>query len=419
MTSSSSDIKAPHPALFAALMYPTGAVTGYLSVAIGYDLSHHGVSVESVADLVAISFIPFTWKFLWAPLVDITLSLRGWFVISLIASVIGTLVMGWIEPVQGTLGWMQIAVALTFVALTFNGMSADGLTALIAPFEQKGRYGGWLQLGNLAGNGIGGGLALWLSQNFENRFISTGVLCGTCLLSGAALLFLPKVVRTISEAHVGERIVEVERDSWHLIRSRGGAMALLIMFLPLGSGAAGGLWSAVADEWQASADTVAFVTGGWNGVASGLGCLVGGYICDRLDRKWSYALFGVMQAGCAAAMGFAPHSEQMFIFFTLLYAVVTGLTYAAYSAVALEVVGGGAAATKYNLIASMANAPILYMTEVDGHAHTWFGASGMLYSEALFGVLGATAYIVIIILLARSRRAALDAVLGRPLTPGS
>jgi len=68
--------------------------------------------------------------------------------------------------------------------------------------------------------------------------------------------------------------------------------------------------------------------------------------------------------------------------FVTLYWFITGLTYAAFSAVVLEAIGLGAAATKYNVFASLSNMPIAYMTLVDGWAHTRWGATAMLEAEA-------------------------------------
>src|SRR5258708_5460194 len=82
--------------------------------------------------------------------------------------------------------------------------------------------------------------------------------------------------------------------------------ACLSCCLPIGTGAASGLWSAVADEWRASADTVALATGVASGLVSAGGCFLGGWLCDRMDRKTAYGLFGVLLAVCAAAMALAP-----------------------------------------------------------------------------------------------------------------
>ena len=59
-----------------------GVLTGYLGVALGYLLAQAGLNAEQIAGLIALSFIPQTWKFIWAPLVDTTLSRRRWYVLS-------------------------------------------------------------------------------------------------------------------------------------------------------------------------------------------------------------------------------------------------------------------------------------------------------------------------------------------------
>ena len=179
--------------------------------------------------------------------------------------------------------------------------------------------------------------------------------------------------------------------------------ALLICFLPIGTGAASGLWAAVADDWHATADTVALVTGVIGGLVSAVGCVVGGYLCDRMNRKAAYALYGLLQAVCAVAMAIAPRTEPMYIVFTMIYAFITGLTYAGFSAVVLEAIGLGAAATKYNLFASLSNMPIAYMTVVEGWAHTRWGAGGMLNAEALIGVLAILVFIAVATMMTKAR----------------
>jgi len=187
----------------------------------------------------------------------------------------------------------------------------------------------------------------------------------------------------------------------HPPRSRAGILALLICFLPIGTGAAANLWSAVADNWNASADTVALVTGVLGGIVSAFGCLVGGYGSDRMDRKAAYALYGLLMAMCAVGMAFAPRTESMYVVFTLIYAFIQGLTYAAFTAVVLEAIGLGAAATKYNVYASLSNMPIAYMTLVDGWAHTRWGAVGLLDVEAAIGVAGILVFVAAAALLPR------------------
>ena len=95
----------------------------------------------------------------------------------------------------------------------------------------------------------------------------------------------------------------------------------------------------------------------------------------------------------------------MYVLFTLLYALITGLTYAGFTAFVLEAMGLGAAATKYNVYASLSNTPIYYMTTIDGWAHTRWGPGGMLRTEAAFGMAGLLCFLGILALIGRRARA--------------
>jgi hypothetical protein len=103
-------------------------------------------------------------------------------------------------------------------------------------------------------------------------------------------------------------------------------------------------------------------------------------------------------------MAIAPRTETTYIMFTMIYAVITGLTYAGFSAFVLEAMGLGAAATKYSLFASLSNMPIAYMTSIDGWAHGRWGAAGMLFTEAVMGAVGLVLFLgVLVVLPARKR----------------
>jgi predicted MFS family arabinose efflux permease len=227
------------------------------------------------------------------------------------------------------------------------------------------------------------------------------VLAVACALCGAALWFVPETPRLARTGHYGRTLAAVLKDLWQVARTRAGILALLICFLPIGSGAASNLWSAVADDWNASANTVALATGVFSGIVSALGCLIGGYGSDRMDRKAAYALYGLLMAMCTVAMALAPRTEAMYVVFTLMYALIQGLTYAGFTAVVLETIGLGAAATKYNLYASLSNMPIAYMTLVDGWAHTRWGAAGLLNVEAAIGVVGIVVFVAFAMALPR------------------
>jgi len=388
-------VKSTHPIVFMFLFAPFGAMSGYLTVAIAYLLTQSGVSVEEVAGLIALSYVPHSWKFLWAPVADTTLSRKAWYVLAGAVSALGIFVTGVVPAEAKSLPILYVVVLVSNVAVTFLAMSTESLMVYNTKSELHGRAGGWFQAGNLGGQGVGGGAGLWLAQTLPEPWIAGAVLAVACMLCGAALLSLPEPPPIARATSYVRTLGAILKDLWEVSRARAGILALLICFLPIGTGAAANLWSAVADDWHASADTVALVTGVLAGLVSAFGCIVGGYGSDRIDRKSSYALYGLLMVIGALAMAFAPRTEAMYIVFTLIYAFIQGLTYAAFTAVVLETIGLGAAATKYNVFASLSNMPIAYMTVVNGWAHSRWGATGMLLTEAAIGIVGIVVFVAV------------------------
>jgi len=377
-----------HPSVLMLLIMPFGVLNGYLVVTLAYVLSHAGLKVEQIAGLIALSYVPHTWKFLWAPIADTTLSRKTWYLIGGITTAITMALTGLIPANAGHMAQLSALILISNFAVTLVGMSTESLMAHNATEAEKGRAGGWFQAGNLGGSGIGGGIGLTLAQKLPEPWMAGTALAVGCLACASGLFLIPEPASTIRGSKMTTSLLNVVKDIWMVAKSRRGFLALVLCFLPIGSGAASGLWAAVARDWSASAGTVALVTGVVGGLVSALGCLIGGYVCDRMHRKLAYALFGIMQAGCAVAMAVTPHTETNYIIFTTVYALITGFTYAGFTAFVLEAMGLGAAATKFNLYASLSNFPIMYMTTIDGWAHGRYGPSGMLFAEASVGMAG-------------------------------
>ena len=133
------------------------------------------------------------------------------------------------------------------------------------------------------------------------------------------------------------------------------------------------LWSAVAPDWNASADTVALVSGILNGIISAAGCIIGGWVADRLGIWWAYFGSGVAIALVAIGMAVIMRTPTTYTVGVLAYAFSQGMAYAAFSAMVLVAIGRGAASTKYAALSSLGNLPVVYMTALDGWAHDKYG----------------------------------------------
>lgn len=396
--------KPVHPFLFTILILPMGVSTGYVSVTLGYLLSAAGVSVEKIAALVAAGMLPHIFKFIWAPLVDATLSFKKWYWMAGIFSSVGIFATGILPMKESSLGYLTLIVLLSQFAVTFLCMATEGLMAYNVPEALKGRTGGFFQAGNLGGAGLGGGLGLFLAQRLSAPWMAGATLAVICLACCFALVFFKDPKITIREEKIRNTYENLFSDVWDTIKTKSGLLALLLCFLTLGTGAASNLWASIAKNWNASADTVALTTGIISGLISAVGCLIGGWICDQINSRNAYLLFGLSAAVILVAMGYAPKTELMFIIWTLLYALTTGLCYAGFTAFTLEAIGKGAAATKYNIFAALSNVPIYLMTYILGIAFTRFGLKAMLNAEAAFAIAAIILFILVQKIIYRNRK---------------
>jgi len=409
ISTSSKPQKNIHPIVFTFLILPMGVMNGFVNVTLAYLYTKAGLPVEQVAALIAAGLSPHIFKFLWAPLVDSTLSAKKWYIIANTISAIGMLAMGILPVNSGNIVLLSSIVMFSNVAVTLVAMSTESVMAYDVPEEKKGRAGGYFQAGNLGGGGVGGGVGLWLAQRMPEAWMSSGIIAGACFLCVLGLFFVNDVKSNVRSENLITSFNNVFKDIWLILKSQSGLLVVILCFLPMGTGAASNLWAAVADDWNASADTVALVTGVFGGFVMAAGCLLGGWICDRMNRKTAYWVFGLCGALTATGMAFSPKTESMYIIWTSVYAIMSGLSYAGFTAVVLEAIGKGAAATKYNIFAALSNTPIYYMIYINGQAHTKWGASGMLNTESFFGLIGVLFFIVLQFFMLRRKPALVTA----------
>ncbi len=384
--------KSTHPVIYLVLYLPYGIGTGYVNVTLAWLLSHAGATVEAIAVLTSMALIPNTWKVLWSPVIDTTLSAKTWFVIGLAftaAALAGIAFLPLETRLLGLFGWLVLAAS---VMGTVTSIAVDRLMAFDVPDRLKGQAGGWSQAGNLGGAGLGGGAGLWLAQHSGHPWIAGSVLAAACLGCAWPLWRIVEPGRVGAGTSYWATLKETAADVLVLIRTRIGLLACFLMLLPIGSGGLQQLWGAIAKDWNAGADEVALVAGALSGLAAIPGCIAGGWIADKIDRKRAYSIFGVALSLVAVGMALTPHTPLAFMISACVYNATVGFCYGAYSAVTLEAIGQGAAGTKFNLISSLSNMPILLVTLVDGWAETRFGATGMLYVEASMGVAGVVVY---------------------------
>lgn len=397
----------PHPFLYTLLIVPFGAASGFVSVALAFLATRHGLTVEQGALLVAANMFPNVWKFFWAPIADKTLSRKRWYVLSVVGVALSMFAMAVVPLGPSTLPLMTALVLLSSFGATFIGFSIESIVAHVTPAHQRGSVSGWFQAGNLGGNGIGGGIGLALLNNMPAPWMAGAVITALMLVCMVPLPFVPEVKAEASHGSVGRAVRDVAADLWLVLKAPNGILCAVLCFVPIGTGAVTSVLAQaeVARLWGAGENEVALVQGFATGLVSMMGCLAGGFVCSRwLNARIAYAVFGALMAISTGVAAIAPRTVAVFVVFNMVYAFITGLCYAAFSAFVLDAIGAGHAATKYNGFASLSNAPIWYTGLLLAWVHTRWGATTMLTAESALGVAGILVFGCALLLVKRFAR---------------
>jgi MFS transporter, PAT family, beta-lactamase induction signal transducer AmpG len=104
-----------------------------------------------------------------------------------------------------------------------------------------------------------------------------------------------------------------------------------------------------------------------------------------------------------ATMTFGSPSVSTYVIWGMLYAFITGLAYAAFTAFVLVSMGPNAAATKYNVFASLSNFPIWWVGLFLGWTADRAGPNAMLWAESVLGIVGVLVFAGVVRAVRRSK----------------
>ena len=382
------------PAYIFFLMLPSGISNGFVTIVMPFILTKNGFPLAFTAGIVAVGVSANLWRFLWGPVVDISLSLHKWFWIGIITCTASLLSLCFIPFSMKVAFLLSAIVFISQVAATLTLLPVNGIMAKGIVENKKGKASGWYQAGNLAGTGMGGGVGLWLATHYDIK-IAGLVLVGASILFSLFILLIRDIPHDKEESILRE-IKALGKDIFAMLKVPVSLYVMILFLMPIGTGAMANLWSAVAQDWKTDADTVVLVTGLLSGLVSAMGCVVGGIIADRWGVWVAYMGCGIVSAIVTLIMAALPLKPYMYVWGVLSYGFATGLIYAGFTAVILFAVGKKHVTTKFSLLASLGNVPVVYMTAFNGWVHDKYGSKTMLLTEAILGILAVLIFTAIL-----------------------
>ena len=210
------------------LYVPYGVSSAIITILVPYVLRAKGVSVDRIAEIVAIATLPTIWSFLSSPLVDLGPRRRTSILLAALGASISAGVALLVIHVSLTL-----LTVLLFLSTSLFGLYSSAVGAIMTtlPAELRGRTGGWLNAGNLGGGALGGGLLIAISD------ATTLPVLAVCV---ALLVFLPTMAALLIEEAARPResflplVRNVVRDLGEVLKSRRTLFGLIFFLSPGG-----------------------------------------------------------------------------------------------------------------------------------------------------------------------------------------
>ncbi|HJU09659.1 MAG TPA: MFS transporter, partial [Candidatus Binataceae bacterium] len=372
------------PISFFFLTVPVGISGGFISVTLPFILTQAGFSVATAGYIVAIGASAYVFRWVWGPIIDFTLTPRLWYVIGLFSTAGMVFLLGIIPLHLANTKLLFTAVFVSQLATTLIMLPLGSFMAHTVSEGEKGRAAGWYEAGNVAGAGISITGGIWLAAHHSKEVAAGGV--SAAILVCLVAVFLVSEVHALPAETLRQGMSFLGKDLRSVLSSKASLFIVVLVCLPIGTGAMTHQWGGVWRDWHTTPDLVALFTGILSGLISALGCVLAGWVADQFGRWRAYFGSGIVIAIVAVSMALAPRTAEAFSTGVLAYSLMFGATQAAFSALVLFAIGKGAASTKYALLCSLGNVPIAYMTALDGWVHDKYGSAWMLHFDGLSGL---------------------------------
>ena len=338
-----------------------------------------GVDLSTIGIFTLVG-LPYTWKFLWAPLMDRFVPpflgrRRGWLLVTQLSLAALIAAMAFASP-RGDLAWLALlAVAVAFASAS-QDIVFDAYRTDVAKPEQRGLAAAFTVVGYRVAMLTSGAAALVLvagsgfipALGWKNTYL---VMAGLMGLGALATLWGPEPEAAAPPPRSLDEAVWAPLKEFF---SRNGAWVLLalIVLYKLGDAFAGSLTTAFLLRGAGFAlDDVGYVNKGMGLAATIFGALFGGALMVRLGLYRALMAFGVLQAVsnlAFMALASAGKSWPLMVFAVGFENLSGGMGTAAFVSLLMALCDHRFTATQYALLSALASFGRVYVGPAAGYA---------------------------------------------------
>jgi PAT family beta-lactamase induction signal transducer AmpG len=405
---------------FGILYISEGIPYGFTSVAMVAFMRQQGVSLELIGTFVAALFLPWAFKWAWAPLIDLIrldrLGGRRAWIIFCTVMMIATLMVTASIDFNKNFGLLLAMVVVNNLFCATQDVAIDSLAVSTLKVNERGRGNGFMFAGQYFGIMLGGGAAVFVSGLF-------GFTTALAYISGLLFINLLFVLLFVRDPYANPRAVH--QDHWirKLVRSlmnfveevyasfwksgSGPIIGVVFALLPTGAMAlAYALLATLQVDYGLNSNQIATLQI-FNTIASSVGCLTGGIIGDRFGIKKTVAVAYALTALPTLLMGVLISNlglpaipQATFYSIIIVHGFFFGMAYGVRNAIFMGMTNPAVAATQFTAFMGLANLAISMANYWQGVVAERIDYATVFYLDSLFALL-----VILVIPFLRRREA--------------
>ena len=394
---------------FGTLYIAEGIPLGFTATAMAAYMRREGLDISQIGAFVGMLYLPWAFKWAWAPLVDMfTLNRFGgrkaWISGCLTMMILTLIVVAQIDYSTN----FQLLLSLIFIHNIFaatQDIAIDALAVSTLQEDERGTGNGFMFGGAYLGQGLGGGGALFVAGFFSFE----AALAYACILMTGILVFTQLYIKDpslsdepaekssspITDAILAIKKIGVELFVGMFRSGKGPIAGFFFALMPIG---AMSLTNAIGTTLQVDyglVDTDIAQISLYTTIFSAIGCVIGGIIGDRLGIRKMVGVFYTLSAvpvlylalrwGADASLPAVSRTEFFAIFLSAGF--TTGLHYGLSAGIFMGLTNPIVAATQFTGFMALHNFTIAYTNNWQGYVAENYSYTAVLYFDVVLVII--------------------------------
>ena len=298
-----TESKAARISTLCALYFAQGFPWGFMTTALVAYLAKQGLTVADTGHLIAMAILPWTFKLIWAPLIDsfnfpAMGRRRPWIIFAEIMMALTLIALSLKGDILNDLNYLAWMFFLHNCFASLQDVCTDALAVDILHPDERGQVNGYMWGSKIIGVGFGSSI---MGTILVNTSLNTTVLFQTVLV--LAVMIFPLIFRE----RPGEKLLpwlkgkSMLPDDFGTVRNpltvikdllKGFSVkatfigAIFLLIASIGDGINGAILPVLFMQnlgWEP--DSYSQVVGGLGTVLEFIGALLGGYLADKVGRR--------------------------------------------------------------------------------------------------------------------------------------